>query len=264
MDMTTITNESFNVSNYAYFKHRFVVPIVMQAGEIMKHNTRVAKEHSGKLKKWVNTHMKKRVKPCPSKSISQQLAYICVKMSCLDYINGSGCFKFEIACTNAINQNSDARPFFNINFECTCKICKCKCDVVYFRHEAKKLVGQCQIDNEKNNEALVQPKLETFSGFTQSLSDLTKDKLYEIDDPVEAMALTAIDLSQSTTFPENTTLCNVLQKDIGPLQTSSDGRSVAQLRATKRQRRKDNINKLTAAQPLDNCHFPVLSKVPIQ
>jgi len=59
-------------------------------------------------------------------------------------------------------------------------------------------------------------------------------KLYEVNDPEEAMALTAIDLSQSTTLSENTTLRNLLQKDIGPLQTSSDGRSAAQIRAAKR------------------------------
>ena len=208
------------------------------------------------MKKWVNTATKKRgVKPRPAKSISQHLACICVKMSCMDKIDGSGCFKCEIACTNAINQNSNVRPYFDINFECACKICKCECDVVYFRHEAKKLARQRQIDNEKNNETLVQPKLETFSGFTKSLSELTKDKLYEIDDPEEAMALTAIDLSQSISLSENTTLRNVLQKDIGPLKTSSDGRSAAQLRAAKRQRRRENIDKLTAAQPLDNRHY---------
>ena len=106
--------------------------------------------------------------------------------------------------------------------------------MVYFRHEAKKLARQRQTDNEKHNETLVQPKLEPFSGFTKSLSELTKDKLYEMNDPEEAMALTAIDLSQSITLSENTTLRNVLQKDIGPLKTSSDGRSAAQLRAAKR------------------------------
>jgi len=256
LDMTTITNESFDVSNCAYCKHRFIVPIGLQVPEITRHNTKVSKDHCIKMRKWNNTPVKKRgVKPRPEKSLTQQLACICTKMNCLDKVNGSGCFKCESACTNAIEQNSDIRPYFDANFECKCKICICECEVVYFRHEAKKLARQRQIDDEKNNEALVQPKLENFIGFTKSLANLTKEKLYEVGDPEEAMALTAIDLSRSTTLSENTTLRNELQKDIGPLQTSADGRSAAQIRAAKRQRRKANIDKITAAQPLDNRHY---------
>jgi len=124
LDMTAITNKSFDVSNCAYCQHRFIVPIAMQVGEITRHNTNVAKEHNAKMKKWVNTPVKKRrVKPRPNKFISQQLACICTKMNCLDKINGSGCFKCEIACTNAIDQNSDVGPFFGTIFECTYKIC---------------------------------------------------------------------------------------------------------------------------------------------
>ena len=256
LDMTTITNDSFDVSNCAYCKHRFVVPIGLEVGEITSHNTKVAKEHNAKMRKWTNTPVKKKgVKPRPNKSISQQLACICTKMNCLDKINGSGCFKCEIACTNAIEQNSDIRPFFDLNFECKCKICICECEVVYFRHEAKKLARQRQIDDEKKNETLSQPKLETFCGFTKSLTNLTQSKIYEGNDAEEAMALTAVDLSKSVSLSENTTLRNVLQKDIGPLQASADGRSAAQIRTAKRQRRKENIDKLTAAQPLDNCHY---------
>ena len=150
LDMTTITNESFDVSNCAYCKHRFVVPIGMQVGEITKYNTKVAKEHNGKMKKWGNTPVKKRgVKPRPNKLISHLLACICTKMNCLDKIHSSECFKCKIACTNTIDQNSDIRPFFDINFECKCKICIYECEVVYFRHEAKKLAQQRQIDDEK-------------------------------------------------------------------------------------------------------------------
>ena len=55
------------------------------------------------------------MKPRPNKSISQQLACLCTKMNCFDKIDGSGCFKCEIACENAIQQNSNIRPFFYIN-----------------------------------------------------------------------------------------------------------------------------------------------------
>ena len=55
LDMTTIDNDSFDFSNCAYCQHRFVVPIGMQVGELTKYNTKVAKDHHIKLKKWLNT-----------------------------------------------------------------------------------------------------------------------------------------------------------------------------------------------------------------
>ena len=103
---------------------------------------------------------------------------------------------------------------------------------------------------------MCQTKLHTFTGFTKSLSKLTEDKIYDGHDAEEAMALTAIDISKSVTLSENTNLRNVLQKDVGPLSDcASDGRSVAQIRRAKRQRRLENQAKLTAAQPLDHTNF---------
>jgi len=152
LDMTSLKNDSFDVDNCAYCQHRFVVPIGMDVGELTKFNSKVAKEHHIKLKKWTNTPTKKRgIKPRPGKSMSQHLACVCVKMNCLDKTNGSGCIKCEIACANAIEQGSDKRPFYDMNFECICSICKCECSVIYFRHEAKKLARQRQIDKEKSS-----------------------------------------------------------------------------------------------------------------
>ena len=54
---------------------------------------------------------------------------------------------------------------------------------------------------------------------------------------------------------QNINLRNTLQKSIGPLKTSSNGLSVAQLRAAKREKRKMNINQETAALPLDSGVF---------
>ena len=127
---------------------------------------------------------------------------------------------------------------------------------MYFRHEAKKLARQRQIDDEKKLNTICQTKLDTFSGFTKSLTDLTKDKIYDGHDAKEAMALTAIDISKSITLSENTNLRNVLQKDIGPLSAcASDGRSAAQICIAKRQRRRENQDKLTTAQPLDHSNY---------
>ena len=159
----------------------------------------------------VEHSIKKRgVKSRPGKSVSQHLACICVKMNCLDKIDGSGCFKCEVACTNAIEQNSNIRPMFDINFQCNCEICKCECNVVYFRHEAKKLAKQRQLDKEIACDALIQPKLSTFTGFTAALTKLAADKLNDVEDPEEAMALTAIDISQSISLSDNTNLRNTL------------------------------------------------------
>ena len=69
------------------------------------------------------------------------------------------------------------------------------------------------------------------------------------------MALTAIDISQSISLSDNTNLRNTLQKDIGALKTTSHGKSVAQLRAAKRKRRKVNVDEVTAALPLENGHY---------
>lgn len=79
--------------------------------------------------------------------------------------------------------------------------------------------------------------------------------MIDIEDADEAMALTAIDLTSSNSLSQNINLRNTLQKSIGPLKASSNGLSVAQLRASKRKKRKMNINQETAALPLDNGVF---------
>ena len=58
----------------------------------------------------------------------------------------------------------------------------------------------------------------------------------DVEDADEAMALTAIDLTSSNSLSQNINLRNTLQKSIGPLKTSSNSLSVAQLRASKREK----------------------------
>ena len=82
LDMTVITNDSFDINNCAYCKHRFVLPIGLTLPDINSHNSKVAKQHLLQMKKWSNTPVKRRgVKPRPNKSISQQLACLCTKMN---------------------------------------------------------------------------------------------------------------------------------------------------------------------------------------
>ena len=51
--------------------------------------------------------------------------------------------------------------------------------------------------------------------------------MMDVKDADEAMAMTAIDLSNSNSLSQNVNLRNTLQKNIGPLKTTSNGLSVA-------------------------------------
>lgn len=112
LDMTIIDNNSFDVNGLAYCKHIFVVPIGMDIGELTKYNSKVAKEHHTKMKKWSHTTTKRIcIKPCPGKSMSWYLACGCAKMNCLHKTIGLGCIKYKIACDNTNKQGSDVCPF---------------------------------------------------------------------------------------------------------------------------------------------------------
>ena len=131
VDLTTLNNDSFDTENCVVCRHRFVMPVGMDIHEITRYNTKVSKQHSSKMLDWNNTPIKKKgVKPRPGKGVSQHLACMCCKMTCIDNINGAGCLKCETACANAIEQGSEERPFFDKNFECVCDICMCQCSVV--------------------------------------------------------------------------------------------------------------------------------------
>lgn len=98
----------------------------------------------------------------------------------------------------------------------------------------------------------MQPKLNSFFGFTKVLAKMTSSRLCDVDTTDDAMAMTAIDLSNSTTLTENIELRNALQLNIGELDTESNGLSVAQLHEQKRKRRKVDGNVVMAALPLEN------------
>ena len=95
------------------------------------------------------------------------------------------------------------RGFFNVNFECSYHICKCEYSVIYFRHEAKKLAWQKELDCESQSDALTQPKLNSFFIFTNALARLTSERLLDVEDTDKAMALTITDLSNSNTLSQN-------------------------------------------------------------
>ena len=176
VDLSKLDNDSFDTENCVVCHHKFVMPIGMDINEITQFNTKITKAHSIKMTEWNNTPFRKKgTKPRPGKGVSQHLACMCCKMTCIDNVNGAGCLKCESACRNAIAQGSEARPFFDKNFESTCMVCKCACNVIYFRHEGKKFAKQRQIEIERKNNTLSQPKLNAFFAFTKDIKTITHD-----------------------------------------------------------------------------------------
>ena len=56
---------------------------------------------------------------------------------------------------------------------------------------------------------------------------MTSSHIYNVDNANNTMAMTDIDLSNSTSLSDNTGLRDILQKNIGELNTKSNGLSVA-------------------------------------
>ena len=83
-----------------------------------------------------------------------------------------------------------------------------------------------------------QPKLNSFFGFEDLIKNMASDRAEEVGVVDDAMALTAIDLSQSSTLSANVQLRNTLQTEVGELTTQSKGYSVAQLRAQRKKKGK--------------------------
>ena len=147
IDMKSLKDNSFDMNCCAACKHKYIIPIGLDVVEITNHNRKVGKNHHEKMKVWTNTPNQKRgVRPRPDKVLSQHLACLCCKMNCIDRRDGGGCRKCEAACANTIEQGSDFRPFLDSNFICSCDVCVCKCSVVYYRHEAKKMAQQAMIE----------------------------------------------------------------------------------------------------------------------
>ena len=138
-------------------------------------------------------------------------------MHCNDNTNGTGCLKCSIACSNAIEQGSEGQPFFDKNFECQCHICACECFVVYFSHEAKKLSQLRRIECEKKLGSMTQPKLNSYFGFKEIITNMAEDRLEAVGSIDDALALTSHDLSVSTTLTHNVPLQNNVQKNIGEI-----------------------------------------------
>ena len=96
---------------------------------------------------------------------------------------------------------------------------------------------------------MLQPKLDSFSGFTNALRKITRSRYTEVEDIDEAMGLTAVDLANSAALQDNVALRNNLQKSLPLLSTATNGSSIAQLRKQRRKTRQPNIYESMAALP---------------
>ena len=178
--LTKLNKKSFDMDNYAYCERRFIILIGFDIQDITRYNRNIVKWHTDKMKELSDTLThKKDTKPRPAKSLRKHLACMCYKMNCLDNTSELGCFKWKIACTNAIEQVSDVCPFFNYNVDCQCHICKCECSVAYFWHEAKKLSRQKQLDKDKGGNMLSQPKLNSFFWVYESIGKNDEKKTWQ-------------------------------------------------------------------------------------
>ena len=77
---------------------------------------------------------------------------------------------------------------------------------------------------------MTQPKLNSYFGFKEIITNMAKDRLEAVGSIEDALALTFHDLSASTTLTHNVPLRNTVQKNVGELQDTLNGLSAAQLR----------------------------------
>ena len=140
VDLNGITREDLSVTNCASCKHNFLYPVGQTQLEIHHHNDSMKGEYRQKMVLWnAMTASRRGPKPKIGKSLSQKLMCLCTRLHCLNRTGGNGCFKCEWACLEAVNQNSEIRPYFDSDMNCMCPVCTCQCSVVYYRHEEKNL-----------------------------------------------------------------------------------------------------------------------------
>ena len=123
---------------------------------------------------------------------------MCCRMNCLNSLDGTGCFVCETACKNAKASGREDRPFFDSNWDCTCKVCKYQCDCCYFCHDSVKLAKQSQRERVELNDCMKQTTMDLFVGFKSDVHEHVNKRYKEMDDGnVEnAMGMASVDLIQ--------------------------------------------------------------------
>ena len=242
IDITKLTISQLDKSSCAsaHCRHQCLLRTGLDAIEINEYNEQLKIQFRLNLKKWQATSSFRRsAKPREGHMTSQELTCLCCRMNCLNSMDGSGCFFCEQACKNAKNQGDLGRPFFDDNFNCTCPICQCQCDVVYHRHEAIKLAKQTQSELEIIRDTSKQTCLDSFLTLK---SDLTCNVKRHFDDLgginlENAMSLASVDLVKSPDEMNANYERDNIQKAMGPLSTFVNDKSIAQLRRENRKSR---------------------------
>ena len=154
IDLSLLSIESLDNSLCAsvHCRHRCLLPTGMSPVEMDDFNNNLKSQHRTALQKWNAASSSRRTKSRPKslegKMTSQELTCLCSRMNCLNSIDDTGCFICEQACKNAKLAGRDDRPYFDKNFNCTCPVCTCQCDVIYHRHDTSNLERQTQKEGE--------------------------------------------------------------------------------------------------------------------
>ena len=136
LDLARIKATDFESVCCAKCNHSFLYA-TDSAAVVNERNESKRKVHESEMTTWEKTSKRNRgTKPKAPKLESQTLACLCVVLTCNNRQNGAGCYTCKIACENAKKAaNNHGRPFFDVNHQCTCDVCQCKCRAVYKRHE---------------------------------------------------------------------------------------------------------------------------------
>ena len=127
----------FDDKNFASCCHRFLVSSRKTVDEINSHNNDV--DHQQLMLVWNGLSTTKRGnKPKMRASLTQELAYMCCRMHCLNRVDSYGRIQCNTACENAVQFHRDDHPSFDKNVQCSCLVCKCPYSVLFYCRQSKK------------------------------------------------------------------------------------------------------------------------------
>ena len=115
-------------------------------------------------------------KPRVGRLISQQLACMCTCIHCMNSIEGTGCFKYELLCKLAQDKGQLHRPYVDDNCNFICPVSICQYSAVYYRQERKCLSEQIQTKLQEKNQQKPQTKIDVLSVFMKRSVDLIQDQ----------------------------------------------------------------------------------------
>ena len=103
-----------------------------------------------------------------------------------------------------------------------------------------KIAAQAQKDREEKLDTKKQSSIDNFYDFTDTITAQAEKQYSQMGDNnvSNALCMGAVDLIQSKTMQENTTLQYSLQKEVGELSSIIQGKNIAQIRKAQRKNRR--------------------------